>query len=201
MMKKILLSLAAIATLQISQAQEVKVHTIGDSTMADYNENTTFTRGWGEMFQEFFNDDLQVINYARGGRSSRSFCQEGLWDKVKSNITPGDYVFIQFAHNDEKEGGVDGADGRGTAPWTTYKSYLEKYVDETRQLNANPVFVTPIIRRYFDSNDQITPKGCHDLSIAPDDSTLNYVRVMKHVARQKQVPLMDMTALTKEFVE
>ena len=136
MMKKILLSLAAIATLQISQAQEVKVHTIGDSTMADYNENTTFTRGWGEMFQEFFNDDLQVINYARGGRSSRSFCQEGLWDKVKSNITPGDYVFIQFAHNDEKEGGVDGADGRGTAPWTTYKSYLEKYVDETRQLNG-----------------------------------------------------------------
>ena len=69
MMKKILLSRAAIATLQISQAQEVKVHTIGDSTMADYNENTTFTRGWGEMFQEFFNDDLQVINYARGGRS------------------------------------------------------------------------------------------------------------------------------------
>ena len=71
------------------------------------------TRGWGEMLQEFFTSDVRIINYARGGRSSRSFTEEGLWDKVKSNLNPGDYVFIQFAHNDEKEQGKDGADGRG----------------------------------------------------------------------------------------
>lgn len=179
----------------------VTVHTIGDSTMADYVENTTRTRGWGEMLQTFFSSDVQVINYARGGRSSRSFCEEGRWDKVKENLLPGDYVFIQFAHNDEKEGGKDGADGRGTAPWTTYKSYLEKYVDETRELGANPILVTPIVRRYFMENGTISPKGCHDLGVSPDDSTLNYVRVMKHVAQVKQVPLLDMTALTKDFVE
>ena len=108
---------------------------------------------------------------------------------------------IQFAHNDEKEGGKDGEDGRGTAPWTTYKSYLEKYVDETRELGGIPVFVTPIIRRYFTENGTINPKGCHDLSVAPDDSTLNYVRVMKHVARNKGVQLVDMTASTKAFAE
>ncbi|WP_300726314.1 rhamnogalacturonan acetylesterase [uncultured Bacteroides sp.] len=183
------------------QAQKIGVHTIGDSTMADYAENTTRTRGWGEMFQEFFVSDATIYNYARGGRSSRSFYQEGLWDKVKEGLKPGDYVLIQFAHNDEKEKGKDGADGRGTAPWTTYKSYLEKYVDETRTLGGEPVFITPIIRRYFQKDGTISPKGCHDLSTAPDDSTLNYVRVMKHVAREKKVPLVDMTSITKDFSE
>lgn len=182
-------------------AQEVRVHTIGDSTMADYVENTTRTRGWGEMLQEFFDSKAQVINYARGGRSSRSFCEEGLWDKVKGNMQPGDYVLIQFAHNDEKEGGKDGDDFRGTAPWTTYKSYLEKYVDETLAKGGTPVFVTPIIRRYFTGDGTISPKGCHDLSVAPDDSTLNYVRVMKHVACEKKVALVDMTQLTKDYCE
>lgn len=181
--------------------EKLKVHIIGDSTMADYVENTTRTRGWGEMLQEFFIEEAEVVNYARGGRSSRSFCEEGRWDKVKENMSSGDYVLIQFAHNDEKEGGKDGEDGRGTAPWTTYKSYLEKYVDETRELGGIPVFVTPIIRRYFMEDGTISPKGCHDLGIAPDDSTLNYVRVMKHVARNKGVQLVDMTASTKAFAE
>lgn len=184
-----------------TQAQQLRIHTIGDSTMADYVENTTRTRGWGEMLQEFLSPDAQVINYARGGRSSRSFCEEGLWDKVKSNLTPGDYVFIQFAHNDEKEQGKDGADGRGTAPWSTYKSFLEKYVDETKAAGGTPILITPIIRRYFTPDGTISPKGCHDLSTAPDDSTLNYVRVMKHVARQKQVALIDITTLTRQFSE
>jgi len=201
-MKKIILLLATtlISTAHI-HAQKLTVHTIGDSTMADYVENTTRTRGWGEMLQEFFTSDVRIINYARGGRSSRSFTEEGLWDKVKSNLNPGDYVFIQFAHNDEKEQGKDGADGRGTAPWTTYKTFLEQYVDETEALGANPVFITPIVRRYFTKVGTISPKGCHDIGIAPDDSTLNYVRVMKHVAREKQVPLVDMTTLTKNFAE
>ncbi|MDE6089695.1 MAG: rhamnogalacturonan acetylesterase [Duncaniella sp.] len=179
----------------------VKVHIIGDSTMADYEENTTRTRGWGEMLQEFFSPDVEVVNYAKGGRSSHSFYKEGRWKLVTDSLKPGDYVFIQFAHNDEKEGGKDGADGRGTAPWTTYKTYIEKYVDETRASGATPILITPIVRRYFTQDGTISPKGCHDLSIAPDDSTLNYVRVMKHVARNKQVKLVDMTAMTKEYAE
>lgn len=179
----------------------VNVHIIGDSTMADYVENTTRTRGWGEMLQSFYTDEVKVLNYARGGRSSHSFYKEGRWQKVIDQLQSGDYVFIQFAHNDEKEGGKDGADFRGTAPWTTYKHYLETYVDETREHGATPVLITPIIRRYFTKDGSISPKGCHDLSVAPDDSTLNYVRVMKHVARNKQVPLIDMTALTKTYAE
>lgn len=201
-----MLRMAAAAVLLILVAgcktkENVRVHIIGDSTMADYVENTTHTRGWGEMLQSFFGPKVQVANYARGGRSSHSFYKEGLWKVVSDSIRPGDYVLIQFAHNDEKEGGKDGADGRGTAPWTTYKRYIERYVDEARERKATPVLVTPIIRRYFTSDGTISPKGCHDLSVAPDDSTLNYVRVMKHVARNKNVQLVDMTAATKDFAE
>jgi lysophospholipase L1-like esterase len=192
----ILITFAACKT-----KEDVTLHIIGDSTMADYVENTTRTRGWGEMLQSYFSPKVKVANYARGGRSSHSFYKEGLWQVVTDSLQAGDYVLIQFAHNDEKEGGKDGADGRGTAPWTTYKTYIGKYVDEARAKNAIPVFVTPIIRRYFMSDGTISPKGCHDLSIAPDDSTLNYVRVMKHVAREKNVQLVDMTASTKLYSE
>ena len=117
-MKKLLFAALALSCILLpaEAKKKVRVHTIGDSTMADYAENTTRTRGWGEMFQEFFSDDVEVMNYARGGRSTRSFINEGLWDKVKANIRKGDYVLIQFAHNDEKGGGTYSDDGRGTDP-------------------------------------------------------------------------------------
>ena len=104
-MKKLLFAALALSCILLpaEAKKKVRVHTIGDSTMADYAENTTRTRGWGEMFQEFFSDDVEVMNYARGGRSTRSFINEGLWDKVKANIRKGDYVLIQFAHNDENQ--------------------------------------------------------------------------------------------------
>ena len=184
-----------------AETNKVKVHTIGDSTMADYQEATTRTRGWGEMLQEFFTADVEVIDYARGGRSSRSFYEEGIWQRVKDNMRPGDYVLIQFAHNDEYKGGEDDPGHRGTAPWTTYRAHLEHYVDETRALGGIPVLVTPIIRRYFQPDGTISRKGCHDLSRDDNDSILNYVRVMKTVARERQVQLVDMTAMTKQFAE
>lgn len=202
MRKTLFIALALACLLLPAEAKKkVRVHTIGDSTMADYAENTTRTRGWGEMFQEFFTDDVEVMNYARGGRSTRSFINEGLWDKVKANIEKGDYVLIQFAHNDEKGGGTYSDDGRGTDPWGHYKANLERYVDETRALGGIPVLVTPIVRRYFISDGTISAKGCHNLSASPADSTLDYVFVMKRVAAEKEVLLIDHTALTKAFVE
>lgn len=199
---KLIISSALLLTCLNTPAQKIRVHTIGDSTMADYAENTTRTRGWGEMLQEFFDStQVRIMNYARGGRSSHSFHHEGLWDHVKQNMQKGDYVLIQFAHNDEKEGGVDGADFRGTAPWTTYRHYLELYVDESRAKGAVPVFVTPIIRRYFDRDERITRRGQHDLGPADNDSVLNYVRVMETVAKAKNVPVVEMTELTRRLAE
>ena len=172
---------AALAACAALCADARKVHTIGDSTMATYDENTTITRGWGQMFQQFFKGDVTVNNRAKNGASSKSFYTEApYWQSVKKQIQAGDYVLIQFAHNDEKSGGCDGdelkayyksigddakansTDYRGTTASGTYKEYLRKYVNETRALGATPVLVGAICRKYFSGNT-IRRNGRHDL--------------------------------------
>ncbi len=193
----------AIASLFLcscsSNNSSIGVHLIGDSTMADYEENTTQVRGWGEMFCQFVPDGVTVYDHAKQGRSSRSFYDEGRWATVKECVKPNDIVLIQFAHNDEKEKGADGADGRGTAPWTTYRDYLKKYIEETRNLGARPILVQPIVRRYFDGN-KITEKGQHNLGSA-NDSTLSYPAAMRSVAKETNTPLLDLCAKSRQIVE
>ena len=173
--------MVAAAMLASTAASAITVHTIGDSTMADYDENTTPKRGWGMMFQQFFTGDLTVNNRAKSGASSKSFYEESAyWESVKKHIKPGDYVLIQFAHNDEKTDGMDGdeliayyksvgdeagaaaTDYRGTTAAGTYKDYLRKYIEETRALGATPVLVSPICRNYF-TGSTIRRNGMHDL--------------------------------------
>lgn len=173
--------MVAAAMLASTAMSAITVHTIGDSTMADYDENTTPKRGWGMMFQQFFTGDLTVNNRAKSGASSKSFYEESAyWESVKKHIKPGDYVLIQFAHNDEKTDGMDGdeliayyksvgdeagaaaTDYRGTTAAGTYKDYLRKYIEETRALGATPVLVSPICRNYF-TGSTIRRNGMHDL--------------------------------------
>lgn len=173
--------MVAAAMLASTAMSAITVHTIGDSTMADYDENTTPKRGWGMMFQQFFTGDLNVNNRAKSGASSKSFYEESAyWESVKKQIKPGDYVLIQFAHNDEKTDGMDGdeliayyksvgdeagaaaTDYRGTTAAGTYKDYLRKYIEETRALGATPVLVSPICRNYF-TGSTIRRNGMHDL--------------------------------------
>lgn len=180
-------TLLAASMLVATSAMAIKVHTIGDSTMATYSESTTVTRGWGQMFQQFFTDAVTVNNRAKSGASSKSFYKEAAyWESVKKQIQPGDYVLIQFAHNDEKNDGMDGdevkayyesigdqtkadaTDYRGTTASGTYKEYLRKYVEETRALGATPVLVGAICRKYF-TGSTIRRNGRHDLG---DDFSL-----------------------------
>ena len=180
-MKLKFIAAAALAVCASLYAEARKIHTIGDSTMATYDENTTVTRGWGQMFQQFFKGDITVNNRAKNGASSKSFYEESpYWQSVKKQIEPGDYVLIQFAHNDEKSNGCDGdelkayyksigdetkanaTDYRGTTASGTYKEYLRKYIEETRALGATPVLVGAICRKYFDGNT-IRRNGRHDL--------------------------------------
>ena len=179
------------------------VYFIGDSTMADYDPAVyPSQRGWGQMFRNFLVGDISFVNSARNGRSSRSFYtgSDSLWAGVRAKLKAGDYVFIQFAHNDEKFGGLSDTArlGIGTAPWVDYQDYLRRYVNETRKLGATPILLTSIVRCYF-SGDSITYKGRHNLGA--DDSTFNYVRAMKAVGRQLVVPLIDHTALTRKYAE
>ena len=159
-----------------------KVHTLGDSTMAPYDENATQTRGWGMYFGNFLTNGWTSVNYARGGRDSRGGYNE-LWNNAKNNVQAGDYVLIQFAHNDGKYNGVDNlelqayytakgdaanaaavkSDGRGTTPSTTYKECLKQIVDAVKAKGATPVLVSAVCRCYFGSDNKITRPGRHDL--------------------------------------
>ncbi|UKM64835.1 GDSL-type esterase/lipase family protein [Flavobacteriaceae bacterium GSB9] len=211
---KLLIGVFAFCNIIFANAQ-ITLHTIGDSTMADYDENTTDKRGWSMMFQQFFTSDVSVNNRAKSGASSKSFYLESpYWATVKQQIASGDYVIIQFGHNDEKNGGLDGGtdpnnpingtDYRGTSAQGTYKEYLRKYIDETRALGATPILATPMCRKYF-SGGTITRKGRHDLGenfgVPESDHTYDYSYAMQEVATEKNVKLIDLTTLTKGLLE
>lgn len=178
MRKFIFTLLSLVCTLTLVQAK-VTVHTIGDSTMADYDESTTDKRGWCQYLQSFF-DPTQVAinNRGKSGADTRQFYNT-LWAGVKSQMNAGDYVLIQFAHNDEgtvtfgtdnlelaaynQANGLPAlTDARGTCPYSTYRDMLRTYIDEARALGVNPVLVGPICRKYFNGN-AIKRNGQHDL--------------------------------------
>jgi len=180
--KLIRLMLLVAAFLMLGNLQAAKkVHTIGDSTMANYDENTETKRGWGMYFGNFLTNGWESVNYAKGGRDSRSGYNE-LWQNAKNNVQAGDYVIIQFAHNDQMYNGVDNlelqayytdkgdatnaaavkSDGRGTTPTTTYKACLKQLVDAVKEKGATPILVAPVCRCYF-NGETIRRNGRHDL--------------------------------------
>ncbi|RPI06438.1 MAG: rhamnogalacturonan acetylesterase, partial [Ignavibacteriae bacterium] len=191
------IGLVACSTLAMFGALDspVTVFTIGDSTMAPYDtSNNNPQRGWAQMLPQFFDNGVTVVNAARGGRSSKSFYNEGLWSAVITQVKSGDYVFIQFAHNDEK---TDTA--YQTDPWTSYSDYLTRYATETRAKGGIPIFFTPICRRYFGADGKITATGRHN--IGPGDSAGNFPMAMRALAVRLNVPLIDLTVKTEALDE
>ena len=178
-MKTKFLFLMTLVVMLCTASYAKKVHTLGDSTMAPYDESATVTRGWGMYFGNFLTNGWTSINYAKGGRDSRGGYNE-LWQTAKKNVEAGDYVIITFGHNDEKNSGMDGyalkayyesiddataaaaVDLRGTVPSTTYKEWLGKIVDEVKALGATPIICSPVCRSYF-SGSKIKRNGRHDL--------------------------------------
>ena len=133
-----------INALEITLAnQTMTVYLAGDSTVTDQPESGYPYCGWGQLLPAQFKHDVAVDNHAQSGRSSRSFINEGRLDAIMKRIKPEDFLFIQFGHNDEKPDPE-----RGTEPFTTYKEYLKKYIDEARGAGARPVLVTPVHRRF-----------------------------------------------------
>ena len=195
--------------IQLSLNAQVRILTIGDSTMADYDENINSgekeQRGWAQMLPFFLKEGVELDNAARNGRSSKSFYLE-YWEDLRETLKKDDYVIIQFGHNDEKNNGADTDENnikeRGTAPWGQYQRYLRKYITESREKGANPILATPVARRMFDGN-VLAPKGRHSLTehSGGNDSILNYSLAMKSVAREMNVPLIDMTTLSQKLVE
>ena len=146
-MKRMIL-FAAAALILLTAAVPDKTTTIfiiGDSTAAQKDlSKGKLERGWGMALQAYFDDNIRVDNHAVNGRSSLSFINEGRWDKVLEQLKPGDYVIIQFGHNDEKPQ----AD-RHTDPGSTFDYNLARYVRETREHGGIPVLMNPVVRRNF----------------------------------------------------
>ena len=121
------------------------IYLIGDSTCQTNTKETYPQTGWGQVFCDYINNGYEVINLAKNGRSSKSFYDEGLFKEVEENIKPGNLLFIQFGHNDEKEDEV-----RHTDPFTTYQEQLKYYIDVARRIDAIPILLSSIYRRHFD---------------------------------------------------
>lgn len=183
------------------------VFMIGDSTMADKNlEGGNPERGWGQMLPGFFSEEVRIDNHARNGRSSKSFIEQGLWDKVLSRIKKGDYVFIQFGHNDEKPDST-----RHTDPGTTFDDNLRRFVNETRAKGGIPVLCNSIVRRIFVPNENAVleddaPKSASGKVIENEGNVLQethgkYLDSPRNVAKELGVIFIDMNKLTHDWVE
>lgn len=167
------------------EQKPVKVYMIGDSTMANKNDpEHNPERGWGMLFHKVFNDKVTVSNHAVNGRSTKSFIDEGRWDTIVNRLEPGDYVIIQFGHNDRKENDPR----RYVNPYSAYRRNLEKFVIETREHGAFPIICSSIVRRNF--NEQGTLVDTHG----------PYPFVARLVAEKNGVPFLDLQQKTEDWV-
>lgn len=218
--KKILASLlfAVALVVILTSAEEKKpitIFMIGDSTMANKKlDGNNQERGWGQMLSGFFTDDVRIDNHAVNGRSTKSFIEEGRWQKVVEQITPGDYVIIQFGHNDEKIASPE----RYTKPGADFDDNLRRFVNETREHGGIPVLMDPIVRRSFFENENAAAED--DLFgngitlkeegeqlvethvITREDGTIDdYLSAPMRISSELKVPFVEMNLLSKELVE
>lgn len=211
----LLLGLLFVLTAFTPAKRNITIFTIGDSTMANKKlEGENPERGWGQMLSRYFTDDITIDNHAVNGRSSKSFINEGRWDAVLSKIQKGDYVFIQFGHNDEKDD-----PNRHTDPGTTFDANLKKFVEDTRAKGGIPVLFNSIVRRNFgkadgnavanaikqdDIRNGIDPKAPKD-SIEEGETLIDthgaYLISPKNVAKELNVTFIDLNSLTHKLVE
>jgi len=188
--KSFIVALLALSLVLLSsKSRPTHVFMAGDSTMADKVFYKTITdsltgemspevfleRGWGQMLPDFFTDDVIVRNIAKNGRSTRTFISEGWWEQIISNVQKGDFVIIQFGHNDSS---VDKKD-RYTTP-DEYRANLSRMADEVKAKGGNAIICTPVARRKFDSNNQLV------------DTHGVYPDIAREVAKAKRIPLIDM---------
>lgn len=186
-MKKKSFKILAVAVIIVLTAfsfihQKTTIYIIGDSTAANKLPKAYPETGWGMELQSFFKSNVIVDNRALNGRSTKSFKAEQQWQPILEKLKPGDYVFIEFGHNDEK---VDKPETGTTLE--EFKNNLVNYVNETRSKKAIPVLLTPISRRNFKNGVLVDTHG-------------DYPRITRQVADSLNVPLIDMLAKTESLL-
>lgn len=154
----------------------------GDSTVVDQDNEPWAS--WGQMFPWFFDEGIAIANYAESGERADTFIAAGRLEKILSVLQPGDYVFVEFGHNDQK---IDSQPGKGA--YYYFATQLKTFVDEVRAAGGIPVFVTPTCRRNFDEDGMIV------------ETHLDYPEAMEWVAAREEVPLIDLHRLSAVFFE
>lgn len=180
---KCVVAAALVLSIFAFNTTKPRLFLVGDSTMADKQAPVYPETGWGMIFPQLIN--LEVQNHAVNGRSTKSFRTHGHWKEVHQSLRAGDWVFIQFGHNDAKESDTS----RYAAPHTDYRNNLIRYITEIRAKGAKPLLITPVMRRKFDEAGKFV------------DQHGEYPQVVKAVAKQFNVPLIDLHASSKRAIE
>jgi lysophospholipase L1-like esterase len=176
-------SLSLTALLAFTPPGKITVYLIGDSTMSIKDVKAYPETGWGMPFSYFFDESVKVDNRAQNGRSTRTFIEENRWQPVADNLSEGDYVLIQFGHNDEV---------KTKKSYTTedeFRKNLIRFITESRAKKANPVLITPVARRQFDAAGKI--EGTHTL----------YSELVRAVANEYKAPLIDLDKQSQELLQ
>lgn len=161
------------------------LHLAGDSTLADKPLRPAHPeRGWGQMLPLYVSPQLRIANHAMNGRSTRSFLAEGRWKTLLERVQPGDFVLIQFGHNDEKT--VQGR--RVTEPFGSFQENLERFVRDVRARRATPILATPIVRRRFDAEGRLT------------DTHGDYPEGVRRAAARQQAPLLELHDRSRDLL-
>jgi lysophospholipase L1-like esterase len=166
--------------------KKIKVWMIGDSTMCQYEANRAPLTGWGMPFVNFFDSSVAIANRARGGRSTRTFISENRWQPIADSLQEGDYVLIQFGHNDEAK--EEKYKDRYT-PVADYKTNLIKFITETRARQAIPVLITPVTRMRFDKEGKI------------EETHAAYSAAVWEIGKAYNTPVIDLDARSRDLLQ
>jgi lysophospholipase L1-like esterase len=180
----LLIPVMLLFAFTLPQQRKTKVFMIGDSTMANKEVKAYPETGWGMPFAYFFDSTIEVDNRAKNGRSTRTFISENLWQPVVNALQPGDYVFIQFGHNDESKEKTD--------RYTTieqYKANLTRFITETRSKQATPILLTPVSRRKFDKDGKVM------------ETHEEYSKAAREVAKETNTFLIDADEKSKALLQ
>ena len=172
---------ARVVSVEPAPATTIRVFLAGDSTVTDQNFEPYV--GWGQALPLFLGDRAAVANHAESGRALRSFQAEHRFDKILAQLRPGDFVLIQFGHNDQKE------KGEGVGAFTTYAARLRAYIDAIQAKGGKPVLVTAVARRRFDAQGQVV------------ESLGDFPEAVRRVAKERGLPLVDLNTAAKQVYQ
>ena len=179
-----IIGLLVLMSFTLLPQKKIKVWLIGDSTMADKEVKAYPETGWGMPFAYFFDSSVVVDNRAKNGRSTKTFIEEKLWQAVVDNLHEGDYVLIQFGHNDEGKEKV----GRYTTP-DEFKANLLRYISDTKSKKVNPVLITPVTRRKFDASGKVM------------ETHPQYADTVRALAKEQNLTLIDLDKKSQELLQ